>query len=495
MGVIQRQGSKQAIVRMAGVLIGFLSVLLIYPLDLKSYGHAQFLLSSAMVITPVLGLGFSQSAVKYFAVYDKYVEGKRGFFKLLLLLHSSTLLFFLSIYLVLRSWLHNSLAAWDIDISLLIQNELIIVGIAIVLMVYGTLTMYISNFGRIVIPSIIMDLSYKLFLPLVIILSYLGYIRYENVGPLILCFYVIALFVLLIYARKLDILGGSVNYSFLGKSRWKDMFKFSLFSALSGLGAILAFRIDAVMVAELLDEMSCGIYFNILVIAMIIDIPNQALGKIAAPIISKYWVDNNTNEIQEVYSKASLNALIIGAFIFLGILFNIHDIFQLSSNPEAFIGATQIFMILGMAKLIDAATGINSQILIYSKFYKYNLMFLLILGVLNIVLNIYFIRNYGLNGAALATFISLTIYNALKFFFIKRYMGLNPFSKDTVIVVGIISLVCALLYALPAFDNAIISIVFRSVVLGVVFGSAIYFTKVSTDLNALIRKYIKFVIR
>ena len=234
-----------------------------------------------------------------------------------------------------------------------------------------------------------------------------------------IAFFAIALIVLMVYLAKLGGISRKVDLSFLTSRKLIRIGKYSLYSALGTLGSLLIFRMDAVMITGLLGEVSTGLYFNILVMAAVIDIPSQAIGKIAGPIISKSFNDNNHEEVQSIYIKGSINSLIVGMLIFLGIWFNLDAIISLSSKPEAFFGATQIFLFLGIAKLIDGLTGINTHILLYSRYYKFNLLFLLCLGVLNVFLNLVLIKQFDIAGAAMATLISLTLYNFIKLFFIK----------------------------------------------------------------------------
>ena len=87
MGVILRQGSKQAVVKIVGVLVGFISLLLIYPLDHASYGYAAFILSAATLLTPLLAMGLSQSAIKFFPEYLNETSDRKGFIWILFALH------------------------------------------------------------------------------------------------------------------------------------------------------------------------------------------------------------------------------------------------------------------------------------------------------------------------------------------------------------------------------------------------------------------------
>lgn len=491
MGVIQRQGSKQSIVKLAGVMIGFISILLIYPLDLEAYGYAQFLYSASLLIIPIMGMGVSQSAVKFFAEYQGVQGQKPDFLWTILLLHVLPFLIFIFLFFIFRESFYDLLSVIDFNVNLFRANEWTILCLATLLMLYNSVSLYISNYGRIVIPTVINELGYKVFLPAVVLALYLGYIARDHIAIFLIGFFVVALLSLLAYARYLNVVKGFFTIQFLTRERVLRIAKYCLYSALSGLGVILAYRIDAVMVTGLLGESKCGLYLTLLTMAMVIDIPNQAIGKIAGPIISKSWTEGDHNEIQNIYSKASLNSLIIGILIFMCIWFNLESIFALSSRPEEFIGTSQIFLFLAIAKLIDAMTGINTHILIYSDYYKYNLWFLLILGLCNIGFNIYLIDVYGLLGAAIATLLSLTLYNVIKYFFIRNVMKMGPFSWRTGLVLLISAAVFILIDLVPTPSSIIGTILIRSILIVTLFGPAIYFSKASVDFNSLVDKYFK----
>lgn len=494
MGVIQRQGSKQAIVKIAGVLIGFVSLMLIYPLDHESYGYATFILSAATLLTPLLAMGLSQSAIKFYPEYVDQTSNRKGFIWILLLLHLIPLCICAILFYFFSDLMYYFIDYMGLDVDLFKNNSIVIVIVSVLILLYMTITSYISNFGRIVIPTIINEFSYKIFLPIIVFGVFYGIFEKIDIPYLMIGFYSCSLLALLIYLIRLGGIDSKVDLSFLSKDNIKRIGKFSLYSALGTLGTLLIFRIDAVMVAGLLGEVSTGLYFNILVMAAVIDIPSQAIGKIAGPIISKSFNENNREEIKSIYTKGSINSLIIGILIFLGIWFNLDAIVSLSAKPEAFVGAAQIFLFLGLAKLIDGLTGINTHILLYSKYYKYNLLFLLILGILNVALNLILVNKFGIAGAAMATFISLTMYNFIKYLFIKVRLDLSPFNWNTLKVIIIGAFVFGLLFILPMPESNVLSILLRSVVISVIFVGAIYKSKASMDFNGLIDRYFKLAL-
>ncbi len=495
MGVIIRQGSKQAAVKIVGVLIGLLSILLVYPLDLESYGYASFILSAAMLLTPLLAMGLSQSAIKFFPEFKEQSSDGKGFVWILLVLHLAPLVFCGILFLLFGSYFYSVIDYMGLDVALFKDNSLVIGLVSLLLILFMTMTSYVSNFGRIVIPTIIHEFSYKLFLPVLVLGVFYGFIQKYNIPYLMIGFYSVSLLGLIIYMMSLGVIGDKIDLSFLTLERVKRIAKFSLFSALGTLGALLAFRVDVVMVTGLIGEVSAGVYLTVLAMAAVIDIPSQAIGKIAGPVISKSFNENNKEQVESIYTKGSINSLIVGILLFLGIWFNLESIISLSSNPEKFVGVTQIFLFLGIAKLIDGLTGINTHILLYSKYYKYNLVFLLLLGGLNIFLNLLLIEKYDVLGAAMATLISLSLYNFIKYLFIKIVLGMSPFNIDTVKVLGIGAVVFGLLFVLPMPSSIFLRIVLRSTIISVLFIGAIYLSKASVDFNGLVDKYTKMAIK
>ena len=73
------------------------------------------------------------------------------------------------------------------------------------------------------------------------------------------------------------------------------------------------------------------------------------------------------------------------------------------------------------------ATGCNSAIIANSKFYKYTLYSNIILMVITVLSNIYFIQLYGLTGAAIATGISIFLFNTFKLLVVAIDLKFSPF--------------------------------------------------------------------
>ena len=84
MGVIQRQSLKHSAVNFVGLVVGSLSMLLVYPHTLEAYGLIQFLLWVAVIGLPVYALGANILAVRFFQKFVDSATGHHGFLRLLL---------------------------------------------------------------------------------------------------------------------------------------------------------------------------------------------------------------------------------------------------------------------------------------------------------------------------------------------------------------------------------------------------------------------------
>lgn len=495
MGLIARQSIKSSLVNFIGAAVGMVSVLFIYPLHREAVGFANTFYSIALFISPVFALGINSVAVKYYHEFrPKDDTDKRGFLPFLLL----TLLIYFSVFILLtlifKQYIYDLLDLGGFNSKTISLYEPYIATLVLVLMLINLFNAYISNFGRIVIPSLIINLGYKVYLPMVILLIFYQYFVISDLVALIIVFNLSALVALIAYLKTLGSLDLDFKNLSFDKNRIKDIFTFSFFSGLTGIGSVLAFRIDTIMIAGFLGYALTGSYILPMTMAAVLDIPNQAINSISAPIISKAWSEGNLPMIKTIYKKASLNLLIIGSLITMCGWFCFDSLAGISSNPAAFSGTKMVFLVLAITKLIDLATSVNSLVIAYSDYYKFNLLFVLILGIVNVFLNILFIPKYGIIGAAYATFIAMTMFNIMKLTFIYLRFRLHPFSSNLFTLALIVLCTSLMAYFLPLSYIPILNIIYISALITSVFGISVYLLKLSPDINETINQKLRLVL-
>jgi O-antigen/teichoic acid export membrane protein len=263
----------------------------------------------------------------------------------------------------------------------------------------------------------------------------------------------------------------------------KDIRVYAGYAILGGISAIAVSNLDILMVGGYLGESSAGFYAIAFFIGTFITIPERSISKISYPIIAQAFKDQDYDKIRSLYQKTALNQLIIGGLIYIGIWANSHTMIHLL--PEGFEEARYVVVLIGAAKLIDMSTGANGIILLNSPWYRVDLLTNVMLVVLTLITNALLIPLYGLTGAALATFITIVIYNSVKFSFIWWKMHLQPFQWSALYVFGAAGLSFALAQAIPIIEPLWLDLLLRSSVITLLYGGLMVGFRVSEDVDKI----------
>jgi len=107
------------------------------------------------------------------------------------------------------------------------------------------------------------------------------------------------------------------------------------------------------------------------------------------------------------------------------------------------------------------------------------------MAVINIIMNLVLIPKYQVIGAAMATFISLTLYNVIKLVFIYSKFKIQPLSNSTFTVLGIGLLSFGIAYFFPDVGHPIVNLLVKSILIGSIYISLTLKLKVSEDISDL----------
>jgi O-antigen/teichoic acid export membrane protein len=276
----------------------------------------------------------------------------------------------------------------------------------------------------------------------------------------------------------------------------KEMMSYSGFNMLVGLGGILTQKVDAILVPSLLNFSSGAIFGFGGMIAEAIDVPRKALAGISAPLISESIKKGNVAHVEEIYKKTALLQLIVGLFLLVGVWVCADALFDLMpKNGDLYRQGKIIILLLGLARVVDMATGVNAEIITYSEHYRFNLKSFVVLAVLNLILNIVFIPIFGITGSALATLISITAVNIWRLLFIKQKLGIHPLTSKMLRVVLFAFIAYVVGFYTPSVGNAFLTIILKGIVVTVIYGLLILKFKISDDVNHTFNSIIKTIVR
>lgn len=488
MGVIQRQAIKSSIINWSGVLLGILNVVLIVPHVLEAYGVYTFIMSAVSLLIPFVSLGLGLGSVKFFNDYaEEGSRDNRSVLRLSIIIIAAGYMCFLLFVLLAKDWIVEYYQGREPEKYMYL---VFVIPFVLVFSLMGVLTTYTSNFKRIVVPALLRNLI-KFILPIFLLLHLWEYI---DVWGLLYCILglnalvVIALFVYLKFLGELDF---RWSPDFFTPQRRVEMRKYLVNGVFLSAGTVIAASIDAVMVGSMIEIGTATAVYSIgVVVASILILPNNAVASIAGPIIAKLWAEDNQKDLAVIYKKASINLFIIGVLLFVGIWSSIDDVFGLMKNGSIIAQAKYVIFFLALARLFSMSCGVNGLMVQLSPNYIIGTYSILFLAVVNIIMNYYLIKAQGVVGAAIATSISILLYNLSLVVYLYFKNSVQPFSIRLFLVIafGVLAYAAGLIIG---FESHLLNILLRSLLIFLVFVPLIYYAKVSSEINDVIDTFAK----
>lgn len=484
MGVIIRQGIKHSLVNYFGAGIGVISMLFIYPLNTEAYGLARFLTDATLLFVPVTLLGANSLPVRFFPRFADE-QGNKGFLGWLLLLSLAGSI--LTLFLSGLFW--GPIMAYYSGISTLYTSYLIFfLPILILRAVSILLVNYISNFHRIVVPSILTDLLLKISLPLLILFLFLEIIDYPGLVLGLVLTFALSVAGLLLYLAQLGQLSLRIHWPSFRGPILKEIRDFAFYGFAGSLSSTLAVSLDVFMIGSMISPSATGIYGIASIMANLINRPSAALSMISAPLISEAISKGRIDEVGSIYRKSAINGLVPGLLIFLLIMVNMGEIYDIMPNSKAIESNYEALVILGLGFLVGQTSGTSSEIMIYSRLYKLHLVAVLVLALSNIALNLAFIPAMGITGAALATMISTMAYSFFKVFIINRALKIHPLGKGMLYLAlaGTLTWIAGTFTPMP--ENTWLTLVLRSILVSLLYSILVIQLPVSEELRGLLQE-------
>lgn len=216
-----------------------------------------------------------------------------------------------------------------------------------------------------------------------------------------------------------------------------------------GLGYLLLGQMDTIMLGHFVNAKEVGVYAVAVRISAFV-----LLGlEIILPIVGPFWAQFSENGdllstrslFGTVTKWTSQAGLLIFAFI---VVFRVELLRVFGKGFEP--GATVVW-VLCLGQLANAASGPTGQLLSMSGNQRLEVINTVAMVGVNFALNLFLIPRIGINGAALATGLSIVSINLIKLLQVYFLFGLQPYSTKYlkgVVAVGSASFSC---YAVRVF--------------------------------------------
>lgn len=490
MSVLARQGFKYSIIGYIGFLLGTISAIFIFPNDFEFYGKLRYILPTAEMLVPFVVLGISYSNVKFFHTVEQ--DGKKqNMLSLSLLAVFINFIIFSVIFFIIPYFYpkFTKLEAWKI--------KEIILPLVLLLSFCAIFNKYTSNYKRIAVSNIFDNLFPKIANLGAFCLLFYFYLSEKIAFTFFFAMFALMLLGYIYYTNRLEKIQLDFSTDYFKKNNfWKEFSNYSFFGFLGTFGNYLA--INSFMIGEFLGMEENGIYAVLYALISLISIPQLGLFNISAPIISKTLAEGDMEELDRFHKKTSLSLYFLGAVLFSCIMVGFPFLTQfMPKNGTMLREYEPVVWIWGSAVLVDLATGFNGNIISLSKYYRFNIIVMLLLAGLTIGLNYYFIKNTDLKliGIALSTAISLTTYNVIKIIFNYIVFKVSPLTIEMIFVSIICTLAITVAIVLPTFNNNMINLFYKPTVVLILIYIGNYFTKIFPIEDYLNIRFIKSIFK
>lgn len=304
------------------------------------------------------------------------------------------------------------------------------------------------------------------------ILLFLGFGLFGAVVGIVLS--IIVAFVLSLYfvqKKVFPIFGSGLKHY----NNMKEVLGYSWPLLAVGFFSILMSSIDIIMLGHLSQAYDAGIYSVAMPTANLLSIAPFAFGSLFLPIITGLYAQKKMEEMKKMFKIVTrwTFAVIFPCFLFI-VLFST-QILSVMFGPVYAQGAGAM-AILAVGIFAASFLGPVNSILESTKKTKIIFFNTAVCGVLNIFLNFWLIPLFGASGnaiigAALATTISLVMWNLMAFIEVFVFTKLHPYSKAYIVPTVTACIVIVLFFVLKTVMPGIELFVFPlNFVLLIAFG-------------------------
>jgi O-antigen/teichoic acid export membrane protein len=486
MGTIRKQAIYSSIVIYAGFLIGAINTWLFIKsgsgaFTPAEYGLTRLFFDVGQLMFTVASLGMLPAVYKFFPYYNDNLSTKENdlyTWGLVVPLIGFVLVIAGGLFfepLIVRKFSEKSLLFVDY------YHWIFLFGFGI--MVFAVFETYSNIFRRTVLPNFLKETTLRFLTLVLILLFYFSVLNYDSFIKLFAVLYIIIAIVLGVILLKSKHIVFTLSVSRVTRKFKTKMTTLAIYIYGGTIILILSQVADSIMIASISDKgiIDAGVYSLAAYVANLIQVPQRSMIAITIPILSQAWKNKNIGEIDRIYKRTSINLLLIGLFIFGGIWLSINDAFSVLQVQKDYEAGLMVIFFLGIARIIDAGTGVNAQIIGTSTQWRFEFLTGIILLALFLPLNYILIKKFGIIGSAYSNVISFAVYNAIRILFLWYKYKLQPFSSKTIL--SLVLAVAAYFICFYLFRNidGWTGIILRSCLFAIIFIAGVFALKLTPD--------------
>jgi O-antigen/teichoic acid export membrane protein len=194
---------------------------------------------------------------------------------------------------------------------------------------------------------------------------------------------------------------------------------------LAFLGAtyIINTQADSLMLGAIRGSEEVGLYLPVSKGAQLINFVTVAANTVLAPTIASLYSIGNRKKLQRIIAKGTRIVFGVALVLTLGLV--IFGRWYLLLFGAEFTAGYYALSILCFGQLVNAGTCAVSHLLVMTKYERLTAFSDGGGAILNVVLNAFLIPLWGIEGAAVATSVSLIIVNITNTFIVQKKLNIN----------------------------------------------------------------------
>jgi O-antigen/teichoic acid export membrane protein len=485
---------RQSIISSGVVYIGFALGAVTNYVMAREFNPDQYGLVSGMfiaigtIIAYVAGMGMTGYAGKFYPYYkDNLPVEKIDLMTWALLISLGGFLVTMALGVLLKSRVIHFYAAQSAE---LVHYYYWIFPFGLGMTLFGLLEAYGWQVRQSVLTNYLREVQVRLTTFLLILLYLVGWLgSFGNFVKLFSLNYLLVSGILILCLVRSGQLHFTFSVSRVTRKFYPKIRALALLVWGGGVFFNLSFYFAQIVIAGVVTGglTAVGIFTLAQFIGSLVQAPQRGVAAAAIGPLAQAWKDKDYGRIRRIYHRSAINQLVFSVGMFVLIWINYRDGIVTFDLKPAYLAGQSVFLFIGLARIVDLGTGVNSQIIVTSVHWRFEFLSGVILVLLTVPLNYLLAKELGITGPAIADLISFSIYNGVRYLFLYRTYRLQPFDVKSVytLLLGVAGyLICHVF-----FDRhqGLLWMIVRSATFLILYVTGVFWLKLSEDTLPVLR--------
>ncbi len=489
MSNIRRQSIISSILIYVGFAFGALNTYLFTKeggFTKEQYGLTGAFMAIGSIIMSIAGLGMPSYVNKFFPYYKDYLPKKQNDQATWSLLVS--LLGFIFVMIAGLFMKNVAIRAFD-NSPQIIQYYYWLFPFGLGLTLFSVMEVLAWHHHKSVLSNFLKEVQFRVFVTILFVLVSVKLISdfdiFIKIYSFLYLFLALLLFLYLISSGKISI---TFSVSKVTRRLFKKILTLCAFIWGGTLVYNLAAVADTIIIIGIFPDgvAMAGLFTFAQYLTSLIQAPQRSIVAASVAHLSQAWKDKDYEKINRIYQRSSINQLIFSVGMFCLIWLNYNDAIISFNMQQDYLAAINVFLFMGLVKIVDMGTGVSGQIIATSTYWRFDFTTGIILLAITLPLTWILTKKLGLVGPAISNLISFSVYNFIRYLFLLRKFKMQPFTRKSILAL-LLALACyGICYFLFVNNQGIEWMIFRSSLFLVLFGTGTYYLKLTPDMKAVL---------